>query len=483
MHTTSIAPAGLALALLSAMLTAILSAGNFQTVYGDGLTMESLPPATVGDRQASLFVRINPPILTSESQQDAFMQFRLFDARNNETVKFTTFLISVTKGTDRNAKPILTDVFHTESGLLTLKITPQEGQLNIYGTREDFLQAWKADPGGTINIRGPLLLEGGLYHFQIEVFGIDNIRNIFSPDNAPRFDSWLSVGDIASKDIEYNNQNYNVTIISYYDKVKNINFDSNKKMVTWSMPFDWNVERIGENNIFVHEEIKIPRTLEGLGDTTNFAATVNGAPIEGRMISVDPYSSENEMILHYLLNKNDILKMAESVPQGKNDMTFTLASAANAEQQTTGEIVTDTGGLQVNLEWTPNPLSADDMSTVKLAFFDAFSGQRIDSDVLYDLRVLDEGGNEVYSKQDLTAKSGTDIQTIDFPSDEKYSIEIAVSGLTKDGQPVDQTRNGIARGIVIVPEFPVAFMAAGMVMATGIILTLISKSSIRNRFQ
>ncbi|MDQ5863948.1 MAG: hypothetical protein M3263_03600, partial [Thermoproteota archaeon] len=28
------------------------------------------------------------------------------------------------------------------------------------------------------------------------------------------------------------------------------------------------------------------------------------------------------------------------------------------------------------------------------------------------------------------------------------------TGITRDGQSLDQTRNGIARGVVVVPEFP-----------------------------
>ena len=32
--------------------------------FGDGLTQENLPPASVGDREASLFIKISPPILT-----------------------------------------------------------------------------------------------------------------------------------------------------------------------------------------------------------------------------------------------------------------------------------------------------------------------------------------------------------------------------------------------------------------------------------
>ena len=56
-----------------------------QKAYADGLTQENLPPASVGNRQASLFLKVSPPILISSgtNQQDTFMQFRLFDANNN----------------------------------------------------------------------------------------------------------------------------------------------------------------------------------------------------------------------------------------------------------------------------------------------------------------------------------------------------------------------------------------------------------------
>jgi hypothetical protein len=32
-------------------------------------------------------------------------------------------------------------------------------------------------------------------------------------------------------------------------------------------------------------------------------------------------------------------------------------------------------------------------------------------------------------------------------------MEVEVTGIARDGQPIDQTRNGIARGTVVVPEF------------------------------
>src|ERR687884_1140222 len=142
-----------------------------QKAYADGLTQENLPPASVGNRKASLFVKVNPPILTTDNRQDAYMQFRLFDANNNKTIQHVTYEITVNKGTLLSSssssspssfgsqKPLLRDFFHAHNGLLTLKVQPSNGTLTIYGEQDPFQNAWVADPGGTINVKGPLLLE------------------------------------------------------------------------------------------------------------------------------------------------------------------------------------------------------------------------------------------------------------------------------------------------------------------------------------
>ena len=485
----------LAFALITVLVFSALSSGVlFQRAFADGLTQENLPPATLGNRQASLFVKVNPPILTTSSRQDAFMQFRLFDANTNETVKYTTYNIEVTKGTAENGTSIMQGFFQAPNGLLTLKIEPQAGPLTIYGNQDPILNAYVADPGGTVNIRGPLLLDGGLYHFHIEIFGIDNPRNIFTEQDAPKFDSWLSVGDVSNETISYGGQNYNTTIISYYDKIHDFNFDPAKKTFTWSMPFDWNASRIKKNNIFVHEEVRIPKSLAGIGNASYFNATANGDTLTGRKLAIDPYSFQSEMTLHYLLNKDDILQMANNTRAGSDSsrrMSFSLAPASEAPAQTTGEMVTDTGGIGVAVQWSPSQLSAaatngnngssssSSPSTVKLRFSDAFSGTPLNADVQYSLNILDNTGKSVYSKDNLTAKGGTDTQTINFPSNEKYNVQVAVKGLMNQGQQqVDKTRNGVARGIVIVPEFPTSTV---LVMSVVIGALLIVHRVVRGR--
>ena len=170
-----------------------------QEVFGDGLTAENLPPATVGDREASLFVKISPPILTTESKENAFLQFRLYDQRDNQTIKFVTYEIAIRKANaPQDSRPLLRDFFHAPNGLLTIKVDPTEsGPVQIFGDRDPFQNALIADPGGTVNVRGPILTDGGLYHIEVRIFGIDNVRNIFLPENAPKYDSYLSIGDIS----------------------------------------------------------------------------------------------------------------------------------------------------------------------------------------------------------------------------------------------------------------------------------------------
>ncbi|MGI0019929.1 MAG: hypothetical protein ACREAY_05625, partial [Nitrososphaera sp.] len=356
---------------------------------------------------------------------------------------------------------ILRDAFHTESGLLTLKIRPQEGDLRINATVEDFLQSYKADPGGTINITGPLLLEGGLYHFRITLLTIDSIKSIFPPGDEPVFDTYLSVGDVVTQDVQYEGENYPTTLISYYDRVTDFSFNADTLTYSWAMPFDWDMERIESAlNIFVHEEVKVPKSLAGIGDVNAFEATVNEMPISGRMLAVDPFSSETELILHFLINKNDILAMANQIPDGKSEMTFSFAPASDDGDKTSGEIATDTGGIHVKLKWDPRQMSAGEEETLDLEFVDAFSGDKVTSDVTYDLRIIDGGGEEVLALTDQVAEGGVDSQQMAFPADESYRVEVEVKAITADGQTPDLTRNGVARGIVVVPEFPAGAMLA-----------------------
>ena len=461
-----------------------------QKTYADGLTAENLPPASVGNRKASLFVKISPPILTTEAKQNAFLQFRLFDERNNQTIKFVTYEIAIRKASaPPDSRPLLRDFFQAPSGLLTIKVEPTEkGPLQLLGDRDPFLSALIADPGGTVNVRGPLLTDGGLYHIEVRIFGIDNARNIFKPEDAPKFDSYLSIGDVTYHNLTYNGQIYNSTLISYYDKIKGFDYNPQKQDISWSMPFNWNTTRIQAQNIFVHEEIKLPNTflkaINASSSPATFTAAVNSQPLVGRALAIDPFSSPNATVVHYLINKNQILEMAANLTNNRangtvstagdastsnstirsssqpniNFMSFSLLpqTQGNATQSTSSDLTTDTGGIHASVSWEPKRLAADTQSTININFSDAFSGEPLNADVLYDLIILNSNGTQLLSEENLTATNASDSQTVTFPSDAIYQIEVNVKGIVRGEQTTaapDTTRSGIARGYVVVPEF------------------------------
>jgi hypothetical protein len=397
-----------------------------QSVVADGLFEEKLPPASVGDREASLYTKISPPILTSESKENAFFELKLFDAKTDKNIEHISYFIAV----EKDGKLIMRDLFHSHQGPLKLKINPQEGNfINIFGSTEPFLGGWTSETGD-ISVSGPILLEGGLYHFAIEIFGIDNDRNIFTPETAPRFDSYLSVGDIYKDNIKESDKNYNISIISYYDQIQNFTYDSPKKDISWVMPFNWDLKRIQEQNIFVHEEVKIPKVFNEFGNSTSFHALVNGNPLTGRAIAIDPFTEEKNLILHFLLNKADILKLAESLQnQGLKTMTFNLSPAKEKIVEATPEIVSDRGGILTRFEWPSEVLSNQD-NALKLTFSDALAASAIKGDIKYDLTFYDQKGNQIIKKENLTAENASDSQIIKFPSKGIYQIELNIKGIT-----------------------------------------------------
>jgi hypothetical protein len=432
----------------------ILLLNSIDKAFSDGLFMENLPPASVGDREASLFTKISPPILTTDSKGNTFFQLRLFDAKNNETIKFVSYFITV----EKDGKLLMRDLFQSEQGPLKLKINPANSEtVSVFGSQEPFLGGWTSQTG-EITISGPLLLEGGLYHFTIEIFGIDNPRNIFKPENAPRFDSWLSVGDVYHTNITDNNQNYNITLISYYDRIQNFKYDSQKSNMSWVMPFNWDLKRIQDNNIFVHEEVRIPKSLTKFSESNSFDALVNDNPLIGRSIALDPFTEENNFIIHLLINKADVLKIAQIVNNSSNitksspvnEMIFSLSPAEQKIVETTTEVVSDIGGILVKFNWADQILANQDTS-LQLDFSDALSAEELKGDIKYDIIVYDKSGTAVFSKQNLVAKGGTDSQMIKFPAKGIYQIEIHIKAITyPNTNTPDETRNGIARGSVLV---------------------------------
>lgn len=68
-------------------------------------------------------------------------------------------------------------------------------------------------------------------------------------------------------------------------------------------------------------------------------------------------------------------------------------------------LTTYTGGIHASVSWEPKQLAADTESTININFSDAFSGEALTANVLYDFAILNSNGIQIYQKQNLTATS------------------------------------------------------------------------------
>ena len=417
-----------------------------QKAYGDGFTQENVQ-ANIGNRVITLFIKVNPPIITSDNSGDKYIQFRFFDANTNTTINNVSFFINATKGDQF----LMNDLFYTHSGYLTIKLEPggEPGHWTVQGDRDPVLGGWMSQDD-QVNVIGPILTEGGLYHFHMEILALDYANTLVDPSNPPKFDSYLSVGDVSTQNVTYQNNLYNTTLISYYDKTSNFNFDQSTKQFSWTMPFDWDVSRFQDRPIFIHEELRVPKSLTAFSNTPTYAASAEGFGLTGSRIIVDPYTLGDYMIVHLFLNKFDLINMSKTIPNGTNDIEFKVAPET-PNVQSSASLLTDFGGWHIKLGWNPTSLSADSQNKLNIVFSDSFTEQQVAGDVNYDIQLLDKDQNILWSNNNADAQNGADTQTVNLPGNGIYGIVIHVKSIVTNGVP-DTTRIGMARGNVVIPS-------------------------------
>ena len=293
-------------------------------VFADGLFEEMLS-ASFGDRKATLVIKMTPPVVTTETlsnkTQKPVIEFLLSDTTTNKTFSHVTYFITIEKA----GKKLLSDWFHDHSGNLRIQMKPSNlSQVAVYGEQDPILNAYGGTADSPVIAAGPIFLEGGLYHFIVRIATVDYDRTMLPDDNQPLFDGYLSVGNVENYIAAKDGKEIPFKITSYYDKLNNITFDSNATELSFSMPFNWNLSRIKNVNIFVHEEISVPKSSNFA--SSGYSGLINGMDVS-KYLMLDN-SNPKENIIHFMLPKDKLLSLVEQVENksgsGGELMTFSL---------------------------------------------------------------------------------------------------------------------------------------------------------------
>ena len=317
--------------ILSLLLANIFT---YIPTFGDGLFMEELSASTAG-RDISLLIKMSPPVVTTETLkggQTPLIQFRLSDSATNETIKHVTYLIEI----EKSGKRLLLDTFHSHTGNLGIQMRPSSvDHITINGDQDPILATYTGDMEHPVSATGPIFAEGGLYHFIVTIETIDFDTTFLPIDKQPVYEGWLSVGYSIDKDLEINGTAYPVNAISYYDALNNFTYDSMDNELKFSMPFDWNLDRLKKVNLYVHEELSLPKPSPLAAN--GYQGTINNIDLKPNSLLVDRTNSSKDVV-HIMLTKPVVLDLAQKVTDNSNmssinennqnitnEMTFTLS--------------------------------------------------------------------------------------------------------------------------------------------------------------
>ncbi|MGH9924596.1 MAG: hypothetical protein ACRD5B_04390 [Nitrososphaeraceae archaeon] len=284
-----------------------------QTVNADGLFQEQLS-ASFGERTADLIIKMTPPVVTTETlqnqSQEPIIQFKLYDPTTKEGFKHVTYYITI----EKDGKKLLSDWFHDHKGDLKIEMKPSNAEnVAVYGEPDPILQAFTGTERSPVIATGPIFSEGGLYHFIVRVTTIDYDRSFIPDEKQPEYDGWLSVGAVENQTLSFGGGGESrpvpIQIVSYYDELKNFQFDPTTKEMQFTMPFDWNITRLEQNKIMVHQEILIPKPSELTAKS--YVGTINGIDVTENLM-IDPTNSTKDVV-HFMISKPVIMQIAEQV--------------------------------------------------------------------------------------------------------------------------------------------------------------------------
>lgn len=422
---------------------------SLNDVRGDGFSSESLPPFTMNGEKLFLFVKFSPSIINVGDTQNRYLDLKIIDYVTEESVQNVSYQIRI----DKDSKVILNGKFHSEPGPLKIKIVPKDEDTAMTNLTSISDGIWTASTGN-VTIGEPVFLTTGLYHLSIKILAVENnmSKNIGSAGGFV-FDSWLSVADVKNTTAEKNGKTFNITTTSFYDRISGLTFDPTSKSVSWSMPFDWNMTRSKHQNILVHEEVRIPKSLFN-GSPLQYGAFVNGMALFGRSLTIDPFSSQNYTIAHLLINKQEIMKLLnQDVTNISNKrMAFNLTILQTPKLQSSSELETDNGEVFISLSRIPEQLIANSNTTLLIGFKDPATGVPINADVTYGVKIFDPNGNSIYGEDSKTTIYNTTSKiNVNFPKKGIYQIWMNIEGLAPlDSDVLDISRNGVARGYLLV---------------------------------
>jgi len=414
-------------------------------VFGHGLGADQAPPIDFAGMLVTVSTIMTPSDITVGEVDRANLQIRFFDQGTNTNLESVTYRVQIFQAGELLAR----EIFYDKDGELNIQIRPQDQcfepepwRCTIYqGAREAISGGLYAQGSGVPVIQGPIFTKGGLYNISVVIEGATSPKTLVA--EPLEFDTFVSVAQDQYFTIPEAYGVIPVTIKTYYDDVSNFVFKASDKSISFQMPFDWAPDYI-ELVAVVHEEIRVPKSYEPYSIENDFVGYVDGVQVDNRALLVDPYSSETENIIHFLVTGSELKRINDVLGSDHYDnkeMFFELVPQGQTTEN--GFSTTFENGYKANVAWKRTYGAGSDIP-FQITFFD--DNGELSKDINYAISLLDPNGELIYLNVGdnttpylgVKAAEGIDTQTIYVLSEGMYTMSLALtgSGITNWENPV-----------------------------------------------
>ena len=271
-----------------------------------------------------------------------------------------------------------------------------------------------------------------MYNVKVSIEGATSPRTLVA--EPLYFDTFVSVAQDQNFFIKTAAaQEIPVTVKTYYDDVENFSFSSNNNAITFDMPFDWSPDYVELVQV-VHEEIRVPKSFQPYNPQTSFKGYVDGVEVDQRVLLIDPYSSETQNIIHFLVTGTELQRINEVLGpshESSKNMKFELIPQGNTQKNSFD--VSFDNGYRAVISWDTKYGVGDEIP-FEFSFFDA-NGALV-KDVIYAFGLIDPEGNQFNlvtgdnPEEYIGVKSLEGIAThlIRIPTDSLYTMNLVLTG-------------------------------------------------------
>ena len=389
-------------------------------VYGHGLSNDEAPPIALGDKNVTVAVKMTPAFIV-DSINDAKIQIRLKDAKTDATIPHATFLVTI----DKDNKVLLSEQFHAHDGELFLSIKPTNTDSPMISADKEPL-GWIGSKDSPASAEAPIYLDGGLYHYKIEVLTLERDDNLLDPPLV--FDAYVSVGEEAKHPATGNGVQYDFGTRTYFDKIADFRFDDSTNIIQFTMPLNWDKNFLSQIPL-LHIEVLIPKSVSQLM-ISSYKGTLNGVELPRNAIMVDD-SPPDTRIVHYMIPGNRLTTIADQAKITPETSTAVFTLEPRPVPVFPLETLTNKEKFKIQLSWSPAIIEPE--QSVKFIF--NIRDPKTDEPLRnsYYEFVLVKDGKEIY-RNSKTAVIGGEFEQFTFTEEHAGNVVARFENINHTGE-------------------------------------------------